>query len=86
MSLTNCEINPILTWFENCVISSATAVKKFAITNTKLYVPVVTSSTQNKKLLRQLTSGFTSLSQVFREQINFLFYRLITFEKLQQVK
>ena len=57
MSLTNCEINPILTWFENCVISSATAVKKFAITNTKLYVPVVTSSTQNKKLLTQLTSG-----------------------------
>ena len=58
MSLTNCEINPILNWFENCLISSATAVKKFAITNTKLYVPVVNLSTQNKKLLKQLTSGF----------------------------
>ena len=41
MPLTNCEINLILTWSENCVISSAAEVTKFVITDTKLNVPVV---------------------------------------------
>ena len=58
MPLINCEINLILTWSENCVISSATGATKFKITDTKLYVPVVTSSTQDIiKLLQQLKSG-----------------------------
>ena len=44
---------------KDCVISSATGETKFAITETKLYVPVVTLSTQdNAKLLQQLKSGF----------------------------
>ena len=42
MSLINCEINLILTWSENCVIS-ATGKTKFAITNSK-HVPIVTLS------------------------------------------
>ena len=55
----NCVINLILTWFESCVISSATGKTKFAITDIKLYVPVVTLSTQdNAKLLEQLRSNF----------------------------
>ena len=62
MLLLNCEINLILPWSEKCVIASNTAANKatiFAITDTKLYVPVVTLSTQNNtKLLQQLTSGF----------------------------
>ena len=59
MSLINCEINLILTWSENCVISSATGKTKPAITDTKLYVPFVTISTQdNLKLWQQLKSGF----------------------------
>ena len=59
MPLINCEINLILTWSEDCVISSATGTTKFEITYTKLYVPVVTLSTQdNAKLLQQLKSGF----------------------------
>ena len=44
----------------NCVISNATAnqAPTFAITDTKLYVPLVTLSTQeNAKLLQQLKSG-----------------------------
>ena len=60
MSLINCEINLILTWFANCVISSAAANQAaiFAITDTKLYVLVVTLSTQdNAKELQQLKSG-----------------------------
>ena len=47
MSLINCEINLISTWSENCVISSATGKTKPAITDTKLYVPFVTISTQD---------------------------------------
>ena len=42
-----------------CFISSANGETKFTITETKLYVPVVTLSTQgNAKLLQQLKSGF----------------------------
>ena len=59
MPLINCEVNLILTWSSTCVITDSTAVGKFAITDTKLYVPVVTFSTQdNSKLLQQLKSGF----------------------------
>ena len=48
-----------LTWPENCVTSSTTAATTFAITLTKLYVSVVTLSTQdNTKLLLQFKSGF----------------------------
>ena len=59
MRLINCEVNLILTWSSTRVISSATGETKFAITETKLYVPVVTLSTQdNAKLLQRLKSGF----------------------------
>ena len=44
---------------EDCVITNSTGEGKFAITETKLYVPVVTLSTKdNEKLLQQLKSGF----------------------------
>ena len=62
MPLINCEINLLLTWSASCVIVSADVVNQnvtFAITDTKLYVPVVTLSQQdNEKLLEQLQSGF----------------------------
>ena len=41
MPLINCEVEPMLKWSKDCVISSGTGEKKFAITETKLYVPVV---------------------------------------------
>ena len=42
-----------------CVIINSTGARPFEITVTKLYVPVVTLSTQdNSKLLQQLRSGF----------------------------
>ena len=50
--LINCEVELILTWSKNCVITNCTGKGKFAITEAKLYVPVVTLSTQdNVKLL-----------------------------------
>ena len=59
MPLINCEVNLILTWSKDCVITNSTGEGKFKITQTKLYVPVVTLSTQdNAKLLQQLKSGF----------------------------
>ena len=59
MPLINCEVNLILTWSKDCVITNSTGAGKFAITETKLYVPVVTLSTEdNAKLLQQLKSGF----------------------------
>ena len=59
MPLINCEVNLILTWSRDCVITNSTGAGKFKITETKLYVPVVTLSAQdNAKLLRQLKSGF----------------------------
>ena len=55
MPLTNCEINLILNWSKECVIASNTAANQaatFTITDTKLYIPLVTLSTQdNAKLL-----------------------------------
>ena len=59
MPLINCEVNLILTWSKDYAITNSTGEGKFKITDAKLYVPVVTLSTQNNaKLLRQLKSGF----------------------------
>ena len=58
----NCEINLILTCSKYCVIASRTAVNQvttFVITDTKLYVHVVTYD--NGKLLQQLKSGFKDI-------------------------
>ena len=59
MPLINCEVNLILTWSSIGVITNSTGARRFAITDTKLYVPVITLSTQdNTKLLQQLKLGF----------------------------
>ena len=45
MPLINCNINLILTWSANCLIVSTDVVNQgatFAMTETKLYIPVVT--------------------------------------------
>ena len=52
MALINCEFNLILTWLSTCVITNYNGAGTFEITDTKLYVPVVTLSTQeNTELL-----------------------------------
>ena len=83
MPLINGEIELILTWSENCVLTDytthtardadpdanppaqareridASTNATFKITDTKLYVPIVTLSTENeKKILEQLKSVF----------------------------
>ena len=52
MPLISLEINLILAWSSTCIIIDSTGVGRFEITETKLYVPAVTLSTQeNAKLL-----------------------------------
>ena len=46
-AIINCEVNIILTLSKDCVITNSTGEGKFKITDTKLYVPAVTLSTQN---------------------------------------
>ena len=62
MPLINCEANLILTWSSTCVLIATNVQNQnatFEITDTKLYVPVVTLSTQeNTKFFQQLKSGF----------------------------
>ena len=58
----NCWINLILTWSKNCFLVTGTAANQastFAMTDIKLYVPLIALSTQdNEKLFEQLKSGF----------------------------
>ena len=72
MPLINCKVPLILTWSKHCVLIDMTTHAAvpippinaptnatFKITDTKLYVPVVTLSTKNyNKLLEQLKTGF----------------------------
>ena len=62
MPLINCEVNLILTWSANCVIvytGVANQGTTFTITKIRLYVSVVTLSTQdNAKLFPPLKSSF----------------------------
>ena len=63
--LINCEIELVLIWSKNCALADMTPTNNpstesaFQITDAKLYVPVVTLSTEkDKKLLEQLKSAF----------------------------
>ena len=63
MPLINCEVSLqlvfLLTWSSTCVFTNSTGEARFTITDTKLYVPIVTLLTEdNAKLLQQLKSGF----------------------------
>ena len=59
MPLINCKINLILIWSDKCVLPNDTKATTIVITDTKLYVPFVTLSTQdNANLFEELKSGF----------------------------
>ena len=56
MPLISCRVYLQLNWIEDCVLSSAGNTGKFAITDTKLHVPIVTLSTKDSA--KQLNKGF----------------------------
>ena len=59
MPLINYKVELSLTWDPNCVLSNLVGNLTFAITDAKLYVPIVTLSTEdNAKLSKLLTEGF----------------------------
>ena len=59
MPLINCKVHLELNWTKNCVISSIKGATTFKITNTKLYVQIVTLSTKDSvHLTKQLNEGF----------------------------
>ena len=81
--LIRCEVSLILTWSENCVLTSKAtrnaspevvainnpADATFKITDSKLYVLVVALSTQeDNKLLEQSKTGFKRTSSRNNEQ------------------
>ena len=47
----------MLTWSSTCVISTSTVKAQFQITDTKLYVPVVTLSTEDHAPVLQQVIG-----------------------------
>ena len=69
MPLISCKINLILIWSADNIFSSATGATKFKVSDTKLYVSIVTFSTQNNgKLLQKLKSGFKRLIRWYKYQ------------------
>ena len=59
MSLINCKVFLELNWIEDCISSSAGNSAKFEITDAKLQVPIVTSSTKGSaNLTKQSNEGF----------------------------
>ena len=59
MPLINCKVYLEPNWIEDCIFSSAGDTAKFAITDTKLHVPIVTLSTKDSaNLAKQLNEGF----------------------------
>ena len=59
MPLINCKVYLELNWIEDCILSSAGDSAKFAITDAKLHVPIVTLSTKDSaNLTKQLNEGF----------------------------
>ena len=59
MPLINCKAYLELNWIEDCILSSAGDSAKFAITDAKLHVPIVTLSTKDSaNLAKQLNEGF----------------------------
>ena len=55
----NCKVQFSLTWNEDCILTSLAGNSTFAITDAKLYVPIVTLSIDdNTKLTNLLRKGF----------------------------
>ena len=59
MPLINCKVELSLTWDPNCVLCTLAGASTFTVTDAKLYIPIVTLSTEdNAKLSKLLSEGF----------------------------
>ena len=71
MPLINCKIELSLKWDKNCTLSSEDGNSVFAITDTKLYVPIVTLSAEDNVKLPKL------LGERFKRPIYWNQYKVI---------
>ena len=67
MPLINCKVELSLKWYENCILSSAGTAATFTITDTKLYVPVVTLKIEDSAKLSKLLSDWFKRSIYWNE-------------------
>ena len=75
MPLINCKVELSLKWYENCILSSSGTAATFTITDTKLYVPIITLKTKdNTKLSKLLNEGFKRSIQWNKYKIIFKTY------------
>ena len=59
MPLINCKVELSLKWDKNCILSREDGNSVFAITDTKLHVPIVTLKIEdNAKLSKLLSTEF----------------------------
>ena len=65
MPLINCEVNLISIWSSTCVITNSTGAGRFAITDTKLYVSVITLLAQNPNLNHLVEPSFQGVNRLF---------------------
>ena len=70
MLLINCKVELSLNWIERCVLTVANTAT-FKITDTKLYVPIVTLSAEDNAKLSKL------LSKVFKRSVYWNKYKVI---------
>ena len=63
MPLINCKVELSLTWNPNCVLSNLVGASTFTITDAKLYVPIVTLSTEDDAKLSKV------LIETFRRKV-----------------
>ena len=82
MPVINCEVNPKLTWCKDCVIINSTGEGKFQITETKLYVPAVTLSTQDNTKLRLSPNMIGD----FNDEANFPHKLLLTDRQVSRIR
>ena len=71
MPLTSCKIELSLKWIENCILCSSGTAATFKITDTKLYVPIVTLKTEDNSKLSEL------LNDEFKRSIYWNKYKVI---------
>ena len=71
MPLINCKIELSLTWNRHCILSTVADGSTFAITDTKLYVPVVILKTEDNTKLSKL------LSEAFKRSVYWNEYKVI---------
>ena len=83
MLLINCKVELSLSWDPNCVLSNLVGASTFTITDAKLYVPIVTLSTEDNAKLSKL------LSERFKRPVHWNKYKIIpnkTYDKNDYIR